>query len=209
VAASSFALFGLGDMNAGEKPKDEPNTTLGGYGVEITAIKDFDNIEALLLSRPKSKVRISLGNTLPYSKWPKDLSKEQQKLKDDGLQLLKDMIVGKQVTFFGLKTGGDMHGDLSFMHDGKSAYPWDPDRPSSQRYGWFHVQFNLMLIESGYTIYAEDSKRMNFSSEEYWEKNRAKAYASAEKYAVAKKNGLWKDGKNSELAKKLKEVTKP
>jgi endonuclease YncB( thermonuclease family) len=176
-------------------------------GVEIADVKDLDQIDGFVRSVPKRKVRITLANTIPFSRWPKELSKEETKFKQEALAFVKSVLLGKEgkeMTFWGIDAGETLHGDLVSVDRG-GPHRWNGDAPSG-KLGWFITHINAMLIESGYSVYAEDPKHLTIALTDPRGLDRHKFLMAAESYAAEKRKGLWNLGKDREFATKLKSL---
>ena len=203
------------DASAGQSGKeDSKNPALKLLGVTITTVKDLDQIEGFVRSNPKRKVRISLANTLPYSRWPEKLSQEQTKIKEAGLKLLREMIILKEdalepIVFWGIDNGQTLHGDF-VCRAADGPYGWHANLPSGKLgLGWFFIHINAMLIENGYSVYSHDPKELTITVTERPGVDRAKLLMAAESYAKEKNKGVWSLRDDGDFAKKLKALSKP
>jgi endonuclease YncB( thermonuclease family) len=204
ISALGVALLLFHGLTAAKPEKDPDQRLAVARSVKITDVKDLNSIEAYTLSVKKRNVRIVLSSTVPFSKWPEKLTEEEGKIKQAGLQLLKDVLLGKEMVFQGIDLGDVLHGDLWFQGS-SGSYPWNPERPSG-KHGWFTTHVNAMLIESGYTVFVKDPPRLSFATTGPRLIDRELYYASAENYAIARRKGLWKSTETSKVAKKLKDI---
>jgi endonuclease YncB( thermonuclease family) len=178
-----------GDKKGGDRP---------AFAFDVKAVDDTDRIEAAFRDR---KATLEMANVLPFSKWPTNLTKEQEKLKEKGLAFLKNHLKGKYIAITGIDKGKVFRGDLVLSGSG-----YFTAGPSTL--GWGIVQVNCLLIEEGYTVYKKDPPEWWFDQKNLGvlKKGRAALYEEAEAYAKKKKNGIWQD---EDLAKKLQALSKP
>jgi hypothetical protein len=180
--------------------KLDKKKTLDDYAFKVSSVEDTDKIMGTIVKR---KLVLELANVVPFASWPKDLTAEERKLREDGLALLKRRIGEfdkRHILVKGIERGTTYRGDVTLMHTGS----FTPGAPSTL--GWFIVHLNCMLIEEGYSIYQKDGPDLFFDDPELGvpKKGRDALYKEAEAYAIKNKKGIWN---HPDLVKKLKALS--
>jgi hypothetical protein len=204
LVGASLLLLNEAAATPGKEDKQRPTVRLA---VKIKEVRDLDSIDAEVRSVDKRRVRIVLGGMLPFSRWPEKLTDEERKIKEAGLKLLKDVLLEEEMSFSleGLDLGEVLHGDLWLYAQVSKAYPWNGARPSGKD-GWFSLNVNAMMLETGHTVAIKDLPNLSFPTTGSRVRKRDEYFAEAERYAVSRKLGLWRDADTAKLARRLKEM---
>lgn len=170
--------------------------------VKIIKAEDADKITVLA---DGSETRIALANTLPLSRWPTDLAKQQQQIKTEAQEFLKKQAKEHIDAFFlpaHLKGKGVnlAVGDV-LLRGGES---WQGNSPA-ETVGWFISHWNLLFIQQGYSVYVEDDEVVVPGFPEDAQDKRRELFRAAQQFAEQNKNGIWKD---RAFAQKLMELSR-
>ena len=164
----------------------------------ILAKRHLSNLEAWAsaLASPE-KATYFLDGLLPFRAWPKDLTDEQKKLRDDGLKRAQTWLVKQAVEF--RATRSPRIGDALRYTTGptKIAQEWKGQMPAELlEANAFHL--NVLLIQEGCSPFVHPPLSR-------WDKKTLACYQSAEQYAKLHKKGIWSDPKFAERLKKIAE----
>jgi hypothetical protein len=126
--AFSFASFVLSIALLSSALGAEQKTPVPeSWGVVITKVVDTDRIEGKAGTR---KFNFALANIVPFSAWPTELTQEEEKLRDHGMEFFKAYLLGKKgeerITFTGLEKGSMFRGDIIL---GAASHAWNPGAP--------------------------------------------------------------------------------
>lgn len=200
------AVYGVRLESGANGITQKPNHQEAWVGIGITKSTNPEKMRAKLMDKD-FVVRFALLNVLPFSKWPTELSKEQQKLKTDAekrfekLQEENSEIPKGWYYVAGKPVGSDAFGADLYLT--RSISHWVPGSPSSVGWGITHV--NIWMIQEGLTVYQPKPAELKifFANQLV---TRDQSFLAAEKYAITNKKGIWKD---KELASKLRKIANP
>jgi hypothetical protein len=116
-------------------------------------LEELNDLNDVLLTDGKQRIHIVLANVLPFADWPKATASQNMKI--NFLEQLKAGLIDKEVGLSVLEIDeqGIAQCDLILGPGyGLGKEFWDIHPPSG-RDGWGMTNFNLLLIERGYSPY--------------------------------------------------------
>jgi len=173
--------------------------------VEVVAVEDLDQVRVRWDDQQRV---VGLSGVLPLSRWPRDLSNEEQQVRTRLLEQARSALVGRRFYVDSAALAEDVKAPRVELTSHVSlrppdAPPWDNSVPSQQS-GWGMFDANLGLIEQGISPFNAAAKAIPEIAEHG--PRREQLAREAQKLAEREHRGLYS---HDTLAKRVEQLAKP